>query len=493
MMTLDLSRPLSWQHAHLAASPGAAAELAMLNDLQGNILKGHGRRCTSNLFLRFDPGKKAAACAFLTSFADSLTSALEQLIATENFKKGGPGGGDFHALMLSASGYDALGQGESKPAGAAFRSGMKNRAALRDPDVDKWEQPFREEVHAMILIAADDDAKRNAARDRLRDMAAASGGAVALLNPAFGEDGSALFNDDGNGVEHFGYVDGRSQPLALLEQLYEEEALNGGIKHWNPRIPLSQLLVRCPGGKLEVSCGSYFVFRKLEQNVRAFKEREETLAGAFRERFNLRKEDIEERLGATVVGRFENGTPATLFGAEQPPIAKGPVGVPNDFNYASDPAGLRCPFASHIRKTNPRSDTEDSLSHLMARRGIPYGARKGVVDHVLRGDAAQPETGVGLLFMAYQSSLENQFEFTQVKWANNVAFARPRQKDDPEERTGIDPLIGQPSGPSGQHWPAAYGMSESDGANEDTFSGFVKMLGGEYFFAPSISFVKSLA
>jgi Dyp-type peroxidase family len=492
-MTLDLSRPLSWQHAHRAASPSAAAELAMLNDLQGNILKGHGRKCTSNLFLRFDPGKKAAACAFLASFASSVTSALTQLLATEKYKEDGSSGGDFYGLMLSATGYDALAQSEGKPAGAAFRSGMKNRPALHDPDLAEWERPFREEVHAMILIGADDKAKRNAARDRLCDLVAASGGAVALLNPEFGEDGSVLFNDDDNGIEHFGYVDGRSQPLALLEQLFEEEALNGGIRYWNPRIPLNQLLVRCPGGKLDVSCGSYFVFRKLEQNVRAFKQREDELAAAFRKRFDLHKDDIEERLGATVVGRFENGTPVTLFGAEQPPIWKGQVGVPNDFNYASDPAGLRCPFASHIRKTNPRSDTEDSISHLMARRGIPYGERQGVVNHVLRDDAEEPETGVGLLFMAYQSSLENQFEFTQVKWANNVAFARPRQERNPEARTGIDPIIGQPFGPSGQHWPARYGMSESAGDNEDTFSGFVKMLGGEYFFAPSISFIKGLA
>ena len=82
-MPLDLNRPLSWKDAHHATSPHAAAELAMLHDLQGNILKGHRREATSNLFLRFDPNQAATAGTFLAAFAPFVTSALEQLIATD--------------------------------------------------------------------------------------------------------------------------------------------------------------------------------------------------------------------------------------------------------------------------------------------------------------------------------------------------------------------------------------------------------------------------
>jgi hypothetical protein len=65
MMTLNLQQPLSWTKSLAARTPDAAAELAMLNDLQGNILKGHGRRFTSNLFLAFEKSKQDAAQAFV--------------------------------------------------------------------------------------------------------------------------------------------------------------------------------------------------------------------------------------------------------------------------------------------------------------------------------------------------------------------------------------------------------------------------------------------
>lgn len=490
-MTIDLSKPLSWENAHYATGPNAAAELAMLNDLQGNILKGHGRHFTSNIFLKFNKEKVETAKEFLSEFALDITTALDQLLAAERYKVGEEGGGDFYSFFISAAGYEALDESASKPLGDAFNAGMKNRPELSDPAVSYWDEHFREEIHAMILVASETAELRNAARDRIANAINATAGAIELLNPDFKEDGSAIYNEDGNGIEHFGYVDGRSQPLALVEQLIEERDHHGGITNWDPEIPLSQLLLKCPGGKLDVSFGSYFVFRKLDQNVLAFKKREKELEEIFTSRFNLRKDEIEERLGATVVGRFENGTPVTVFGSEQSPIPKGPVGVPNDFDYSSDPLGLRCPFAGHIRKTNPRSDTDDSKTHLMARRGIPYGTRNGVNDeNVLVNDKDMPTGDVGLLFMAYQSSLENQFEFTQQMWANNVDFARPSA---PGSTTGVDPIIGQPHGPSGQHWPAIYGISESDGRTDDDFSGFVKMRGGEYFFAPSISFVKGLA
>jgi Dyp-type peroxidase family len=488
-MSIIMSEPLSWKNAHNAAGPNSAVELTMLNDLQGNILKGHGRRFTSNLFLKFDPTKAQEAKSFLAAL--ELTTALEQLLAAERYKEGGPGGGDFYSLLISACGYDALGEEASKPDGVAFNAGMKDRPGLSDPEVQYWDSHFRGEVHAMILIASERDDLRNAARDQIINAITATAGAVILLNNNLEEDGNALFNNDNNGIEHFGYVDGRSQPLALVEQLQEEKKNNGGTTHWDPKIPLSQLLTKCPGGKWDVSHGSYFVFRKLDQNVRAFKARETAIENDFKKRFDLSDEEIHERLGATVVGRFENGTPVTVFGSEQSPIAEGPIGVPNDFNYSSDPLGMRCPFAGHIRKTNPRTDTPDSKRHLMARRGIPYGRRDDVVNNVLPEKPEHPTKDVGLLFMAYQSSLEDQFEFTQQSWANNVGFARPLALSGSD--TGIDPLIGQPSGPSGQRWPAIYGISESDAQPGDDFSGFVTMRGGEYFFAPSISFVKALS
>ena len=381
----------------------------MLNDLQGNILKGRGRRYTSNLFQRFDEHRATEARAFVRETSGLVTTALHQLTQTHLYKMGQAASSTFFAFMLSAQGYAALDKEDALPEGEAFRSGMKNRA-LND-DIASWDEHFKGSVDAMVLIAAETAELRDRERDNFCLRIAATDGAVGLLNPRFEEDGNAIFNKpDNNGIEHFGYVDGRSQPLCLVEDIEKERDEHGGINAWDPTIPLGQLLVSCPGGRLEVSHGSFFVFRKLEQNVRAFKRRQVELAERIEDREGKAPGSIGELLGASVVGRFENGTPVTLSDGEISPIPPGPTGVKNNFNYAADSNGLKCPFAAHIRKTNPRDDRDDSKTHLMARRGIPYGVRTDLDDPSLD---TKPTGGVGLLFMAYQSSLEAQFEFIQ--------------------------------------------------------------------------------
>jgi deferrochelatase/peroxidase EfeB len=172
----------------------------------------------------------------------------------------------------------------------------------------------------------------------------------------------------------------------------------------------------------------------------------------------------------------------------------------NDFNYSADP-GARCPFHGHIRKTNPRGSgafepPPDEHKHLMPRRGIPYEdvprlihpsdvPESGSLDEFDEKVAPLLPTGdVGLLFMAYNSVLANQFEFTQKNWANNPGF--PAAPVAP----GIDPNIGQ--GPAGnQHWPKVWD-DVTAGTTDFSFQGLVEMRGGEYFFAPSLNFLKAL-
>ena len=98
-MVVNLNQPLRWKSAN-------ADETFMLNDLQGNILKGHGRRHSAHVFITFKnaAGGKAACHAI----APRLTPALAQLQAAELFKNGGPSAGRFVAFMVSAAGYTAM-------------------------------------------------------------------------------------------------------------------------------------------------------------------------------------------------------------------------------------------------------------------------------------------------------------------------------------------------------------------------------------------------
>jgi Dyp-type peroxidase family len=305
------------------------------------------------------------------------------------------------------------------------------------------------------------------------------------------EIGRALFNSAKEGIEHFGYVDGRSQPLMLLEDIEKELNVMDGIDNWSPAFGPAQVVAHDPGGSAETSFGSYFVFRKLEENVAAFKAAEEKLGEVL---------GLGEAAGALVVGRYEDGTPIAIS-----PVAVDTHPVPNNFNYDQQPPnslssdrGPRCPFQGHIRKTNPRTD--DTRLATMARRGITYGDRSGTaVDGqgrtvLVNTEDDFPTANVGLLFASFQQSLGDQFETIQGLWANNAGF--PLTQSTP---TGIDPVIGQ--GPSvAQLWPKdRWGapLTESidfykvapAAANKGPF---VHMQGGEYFFAPSLSFLKSL-
>ena len=236
--------------------------------------------------------------------------------------------------------------------------------------------------------------------------------------------------------------------------------------------------------------GSYFVFRKLEQNVRRFKQAEEDLADAL----GLEGDD-RERAGAMIVGRFEDGTPLTL---QQTDGARGPI--MNNFTYGSDSEGRKCPFHAHIRKTNPRGSgkaepAEKERLHLMARRGQTYGQRTDVPFDENVPPSGRPTGGVGLLFMAFNSKIHfdfaagdfegAQFDFTQAVWADNPGF--PIEQPDP----GLDPVIGQGPRPP-QIYPRKWGELPDKTKPITAPPQAVHMRGGEYFFMPSLAVLRSL-
>ena len=454
-----LDHPLDWRDQKL---------WPLLDDLQGNILKGHGRDHTLNHFLAFDHDRAEDVRSQLKALGFQITSALRQLNEADAFRMFQRPGGTAVFMMLSAGGYAKLGL--APPAGEAFAAGMDARD-LGDPPAPQWQRHLRPGADALLIVADDSATKVGNAAAALTSSFAANG--IRLLGM---DAGHALRSEasehepKGRGVEHFGYVDGRSQPLMLAEDVNRERTQQDGIDVWNPSTgPGRAVLVSDPHGAGADSYGSFLVYRKLEQNVKAFKMAERELARAL----GLKDED-EERAGAMVVGRFEDGTPLIAS-----PKANDPNPTPNNFDYEADPHGLKCPIHAHIRKINPRKPADDEQrSHLMPRRGIPFGDP----DRDLEDEASFPTEGVGLLFMAYNQELENQFEVTQRLWANEPGFPAGTG-------TGIDPIIGQTAG-SKQRWNPGYGVEvqKVDGS----FGGYVTMRGGGYFFAPSRSFFKAL-
>jgi len=468
-MAIDLNSPIAWE------SP-SQEERAMLRNLQGNILKGHGRDHVTLLFIRFQANAQDKARSFLRNVATAHAhDALTQLEQAKQFKATGEPGDVFVGIGLTASAYKFLGALDPEiPSDKAFRAGMRKRK-LQDPALEKWESGLRDQIHAVVLIADDLQARVDDMRGQI-ETALRGAGKVAAR-----EDGQVMRNKHGDGIEHFGYVDGRSQPLMLKEDIEEEKKV--GIDQWDPTFGIGTALVPDPGKNAQGGFGSYLVFRKLEQDVRGFKANEKKLANAL----GLTGAS-EELAGALVIGRFEDGTPVALQSTD------GLHPVPNNFGFAADPDGAKCPFAGHIRKANPRGDTTRRLqvplseerSHLIPRRGIPYGTRATHPSDPILDEHPElyPRNGVGLLFMAYNADLARQFEFVQGSWANNPQFVDT-------QGTGIDPVIGNGVNPRGlQKWPRTWGQPGVTAGFD--FSGFVSMKGGEYFFAPCLAFLRNL-
>jgi Dyp-type peroxidase family len=459
-----------------------ADEEAMLDDLQANILKGHGRDYTVNIFLHFEADRIDEVKGYLRRTGQLLTPASQQLDEAQVFKATGTPGEPVSCFFLSHSGYLVLNIDKAKiPTDGKFVAGMKkSNTDLADPSPEQWDEPFQQDaddtaIHAMMLLADDDPDRVQAwARSRVALMEAKG---ISILGV---EHGQAIRNVEGRGIEQFGYVDGRSQPLFIQQDVDEEKKTDpkkGFI--WDPAFKLDRVLVPDPGGSSDRSHGSYFIFRKLEENVKGFKDKEGELAKAL----GL-KGEAKERAGAMVVGRFEDGTPVVRHDEPVDDDVEN-----NDFDFTGDPNGLKCPFRGHIRKTNPRGESvgprvtlEQERAHIMARRGITYGER--TFDPVTGEPSDEPEGDVGLLFMAYNVDVANQFEFTQRLWVNNLEFLKPN--------TGLDPVLGQGASGSPDHHKWVDGWGDTTKVATLDFHGYVTLKGGEYFFAPSRSFFASL-
>jgi len=429
---------------------------SQLEDLQGNILKSHGRGAAVHLFLTFKDCEQNRVKQFLREF--KLTSAFEQLKQAEAYRNDRRPGVPFAFLCLSASGYRYLGFDKKKQFqefSEQFRKGMK-KADLDDPPPEEWEPQFQRELHAMLILADDRVEKLTELLSERRDELEK----FAEIGIEFG---LTMRNAQENPIEHFGYADGVSQPIFFQSDLKRTSASAQDLAG------LDLVLVKDPCGGLPTACGTYFVFRKLEQNVRAFKAGERALANALK-----LDEDDRERAGAMVVGRFENGTPIESQGAAEEPKPGTKFTPENNFDYERDTKGNRCPLAAHIRITNPRTP-EDNV-HRIARRGITYG------DPTPPGEDDDsekfPRGGVGLLFQCCQRDIRKQFEYLQGL-ANDAA----------------DPIIGQSARCAfpDLEFPKVYNKPGRMRFNfRDRFPPFVKMKGGEYFFVPSISFFKNL-
>jgi deferrochelatase/peroxidase EfeB len=94
-----------------------------------------------------------------------------------------------------------------------------------------------------------------------------------------------------------------------------------------------------------------------------------------------------------------------------------------------------------------------------------------------------PDKDVGLLFMAFNASIVEQFEFLQARWAGSQHEPIVHR----EPTFGIDQIAGV-----GARGKVAMPDGHGGIAVVDAFPQTVTVKGGEYFFAPSLPFLRGL-
>lgn len=530
--TLTAPAPLAAQAvaAVTAIAPTAAEAveepILAADEIQGNILPGFGTLSMGLLGLRItrDADSEAHARRWLRELAPLVTTLAQMhqqrevrraVAKATRVRPAAPN--VFLNVALSPSALPPLGLVlPASSAVASFLKGMNGHDLQDEKDLHGvpvgWVMGATPETTPDIfLILGCDDA---AALDHALNTLAAHTGAGTGLSVIYRDTGHRLPDDR----EHFGFRDGLSQP-GVRGRLSEhpEDFLTRRLL--SPTDPLASRFSRpgepliwpgqflfgypvhldddSPGAEARppvewMRNGSILVFRRLQQDVAAFRNFAQSQAQPLGQQ--LGKPVTAEDVQAWIVGRWPDGQPLSRFPAAPVPGAPVPDHMElNHFDYGfdtpdvatlegrvisgvvNDDAGLRCPHFAHIRKVNLRDKlTDQGPSHRfrILRRGIPYGSPWQP------GETEAPDRG--LLFLSYQKDIE-AFLTLSTNWMNSP---------NAPEGHGHDLLLGQ-----SQNGRAAVLFRPACPAAQIQASlaqRWIRATGGGFFFSPSVSVLKRL-
>ena len=510
-----------------------------LHDIQGNIVKGYGRfgfPKARYIFFNFSDGH--AARHFIEDLIPLITTG--EPWSEENQAKGTDKPNVTTNIAFTYAGLRELGLPDESMRSFPedFRMGMKSRRAILGDDgssgPDHWDDIWQDNysVHMWMSINGLSEALVAQRYDSIYTLMNKSKGGVSILSGHKGENpdyqsASAIF-EDGAPVakEHFGYVDGISDPYFEGQSSDPHDAIGAGkvtreaantVAGWKA-LKTGEFLLghrdetneypAAPIPRLLSYNGTFMVYRKLHQNVKAFED--------YIEHYAPHHPDGKEAIAAKFAGRWRNGAPLVSFPTKAQAdefghaweeatatVYKNPNATDEEkqqarkrlaelkkkrvaFKYDDDLAGTRCPVSSHTRRTNPRGALEygekDAFKvpgaltdrRRILRRGLPYGSAS---------DNGGKEQECGIIFMAINASISRQFEFVQQQWVNyGNDFKRSSEKD---------PIIG--------NHDAGHCIIEGDATKGQApifcsnMPRFVETRGGEYFFLPSLTALRMIA
>ncbi|MCH9806645.1 MAG: peroxidase [Alphaproteobacteria bacterium] len=450
---------------------------ANLGDIQGGLLEEYDTLACAYIF--YTVGDPDRGRAWLANLLGSVTTSGAARSANKPEQT--------LNICFSSFGLAALGVTEQTRASFphSFRAGMAARALkLGDTgpgDPSNWEGGLgTPDIHAMITITGADSFAVDDRRLALNKEAARYG----VSERHFVEAAVVFDQRSGCPAAHFGYVDPVSQPA--IAGLDDDAAPGHGARDgegWRGIQPgefllgyineINERTATPPPDELGVN-GTFIAFRKAGQDVAGFRDYLKQGAMGL---WGKNDTHHQEKMAAKIVGRWRSGCPLAVSpDHDDHKIADDPNRV-NDFDYADDPEGLKCPLGAHLRRVNPRKSAIKTPTDInrkrILRRGLEYGPPlpEGAPDDgVPRGQA-------GLFVVA---DLELQFEFMQADWIQKGDFAGL-----PSEEK--DPLVGT-NGDGGQFTVPGADMPFLFDVRQ-----FVTTEGGEYFFVPGMNALRGIA
>ncbi len=509
------------------------------DDIQGNIIPGFNKDHQHFLFYTIEDVKKSKE--FLNWIIPYLASMEEVLAFRRVFRSLKMRLGEPITMLCStwiniAFSHRAISLLESEKAAdsfgdQSFRQGLAQRSGyLGDPTDSRHKgHPSNwvvggpsNEADIIIIVASDSPALLDETCDFVNKKAADSG-----LNMICSQRGDTL-PDNLRGHEHFGFKDGVSQPgirgklstapgdyitpryFANTDSRRLIFAKPGQLLAWPGQFLLGEQRQNNehlyhsapPAGNFPkwAAKGSYLVVRRLQQDVTAFWSFVSIVAA----QVGL----STDKVAAMLIGRWPSGAPILRTPNGDDPALAEDTFANNHFIFDDDtrPSNLKpipgypgdnfppamadflatvCPHFAHIRKVNPRDSVtdlgkpEDNLARMILRRGIPFGP---LIIGLKNPKKELLEAERGLMFLSYGSSIEDQFEFIQRRWGNV-----PVQPN----FGGHDPVIGQNGG--SQDRKRFIDFPTGKGALRISFEEeWVTPTGGGYFFAPTISAIRTV-
>lgn len=486
-----------------------------LKEIQGNILKPHGRPYTRLVLFWFD-SRLPDTTDFRRLFAEAVTtrdrhgfplvtSAHSQWEAAR--KREERSGGDshpFYSLAITLPGlerccYEGTDLPIQPPTGSqrpgsqdgtrGFGVPMNQIAPMLDfppaADMSEWDDAYKAGTgpHGVWLLAHEKITGPRSIVSMTVDITAFLGRHG--IHTTVVEDGIKWTDSAGDVREPFGFRDAISMPEFFDDAAYR--AMSPWVK-----IPRSQVII---GDGRPHARGSFLVLRKLEQNVQAFRTFERLL----QDELDQSPVGAGHAAGAVLLGRHRDGSPLG-----EPTGPNGSFG-PSQNDFAFEDRITRCPFHAHIRKVNPRvtKTTPDlnpttSTAHqaLFVRRSAVYD-EKGLLPAsgkltdkefatYLSKHGCEITGGVGLLFMGYMRNIDAQFVRMQLDWLPSQTF--------PGNSTfSGDPIL-RPLGAVNRPWfwkPIA----TKNGIELDFPSASapqpIVVKGGAYFYVPSLSWLQA--